>query len=498
MHKHILAIDQGTTNSRAIVFDRHGNILGQHEIPLQQFFPQSGWVEQNPDEIFENTVICCREAVIKSRLTFDNIATIGISNQRETTIIWDKHTGRPVYPAIVWQDRRTSDMCTRLSQTLPAELIQQKTGLLLDPYFSATKIMWLLNHVPGVKTRALSGDLLFGTVDTYLVWKLTKGKSHVTDATNASRTMVFNIKDHQWDRQLLQAMDIPENLLPTVLDNTADFGETNRDIFGKAVPITGMAGDQQAATVGQACFEPGMVKATYGTGCFLLLNTGSNMIMSKGRMLSTLAYRIKNKSAYGLEGSIFSAGVTVKWLRDNLKLIKTASETEMHARSIKDTNGVYLVPAFTGLGAPYWDPEARGVISGLTRGSEISHIVRAGLESVCYETRDLLHAMSQDYQQEIATLRVDGGMAANNWLLQFLADMAGVVVQRPACIETSALGAAYLAGLQAGIYSSLQEISKLWEMNASFSPQMEGGRRESLYTGWQRAVARALKNDYTG
>lgn len=497
MEKYLLAIDQGTTNSRAIVFDKAGKLLGQHEIALQQFFPHSGWVEQNPDEIFENTIYCCREAVKKSRLEFTEISAIGISNQRETTIIWDKHTGRPVYPAIVWQDRRTSELCQKLMLTLPAEMLQKKTGLLLDPYFSATKIMWILNNVPGIKVRAASGDLLFGTIDTYLVWKLTKGKSHVTDATNASRTMLYDIHSQQWDKDLLQSFDIPEILLPAVLDNAADFGAADPVFFGKQIPITGMAGDQQAATVGQACFHPGMVKTTFGTGCFMLLNTGSNVIASKNRLLSTIAYRINNEVAYGLEGSIFSAGVTIKWLRDTLKLIKTSAETELLARSVDNTGGVYLVPAFTGLGAPYWDPDARGALFGLTRGSEVSHIVRAALEAVAYQTRDLLDAMARDYQHEIDTLRVDGGMAANNWLLQFLADMAGISVQRPACVETSALGAAYLAGLQIGLYSSLQEISTLWEMNAEFTPQIANPQRELLYSGWKEAVARTLKNHYT-
>ena len=497
MQKYLLAIDQGTTNSRAIIFDRNGKLIAQHEMALQQFFPNSGWVEQHPDEIYDNTVSCCREVMKKAELEVDQVAAIGISNQRETTIIWDKHTGRPVYPAIVWQDRRTSEMCRKLAVTLPAELIQQKTGLLIDPYFSATKIMWLLENIPGIKAKISKGNLLFGTVDTYLVWKLTKGKSHVTDITNASRTMLYDIKAQQWDADLLQHMDIPKNILPEVLDNTADFGETHPSIFGKAIPITGMAGDQQAATVGQACFHHGMMKTTFGTGCFMLLNTGSEMIVSENRLLSTVAYRINHKIAYGLEGSIFSAGVTVKWLRDTLHLIRTAAETEMHAKGLVDTNGVYLVPAFTGLGAPYWDPDARASLTGLTRGTTTSHIARAALEAVAYQTRDLLDAMSKDYGNVIETLRVDGGMSANNWLLQFLADMAGLVVERPACIETSALGAAYLAGLQVGIYASLKDIEELWEMNAEFTPNMLTDLRNDLYDGWKQAVARTIKNHYT-
>lgn len=490
--KYLLAIDQGTTNSRAIVFDQTGKLIAQHEVALQQFFPKSGWVEQNPDEIFDNTVLCCKEAIARARLTATDITAIGISNQRETTIVWDKYTGRPVYPAIVWQDRRTSDMCQQLSKTLSTEFLQKKTGLLLDPYFSATKITWILNNVPGVKERANQGRLLFGTVDCYLVWKLTKGHRHVTDASNASRTMLFDIKTNTWDEELLKSFSIPLSLMPTVLDNTADFGEAHADFFGKAIPVTGMAGDQQAATVGQACFQPGMVKTTFGTGCFMLLNTGKRMVISKNRLLSTIAYRINNEVTYGLEGSIFCAGVTIKWLRDSLKIIKTAAETEMLARQISDTNGVYFVPAFTGLGAPYWDPEARGAMYGLTRGTQSSHIVRAALEAVAYQTKDLLDAMVRDEGHPIETLRVDGGMAANNWLLQFLADMTGVYVQRPACIETSALGAAYLAGLQAGVYSSLDEIAKLWEMNAGFDPEMPLDTRAKLYEGWHEAVKRTL------
>jgi glycerol kinase len=492
MRQYLLAIDQGTTNSRAIIFNKKGRLMSQHDIGLQQFFPDSGWVEQNPDEVFLNTVKCCREAISKANLKAEDIIGIGISNQRETTIIWDKHTGRPVYPAIVWQDRRTSEMCAQLALKLPSEMIQEKTGLLLDPYFSATKILWILNEVPGVRERADKGDLLFGTIDCYLVWKLTKGKRHVTDASNASRTMLFNIKTNQWDDDLLAAFSIPRSLLPEVLDNTADFGIADAEFFGQEILIAGMAGDQQAATVGQACFTPGMVKTTFGTGCFMLLNTGRHVIASKNRMLSTIAYRINNEITYGLEGSIFSAGTTIKWLRDSLRLIKTSAETEMHAKLVHDTNGVYLVPAFTGLGAPYWDPDARGAMYGLTGGTEVSHIVRAGLESVVFQTRDLLEAMSREDGEPIASLRVDGGMTANNWLLQFLSDITDIAVERPACIETSALGAAYLAGLQTGVYASFDEIASLWKMNAEFHPQMDEVNRMEKYRGWKEAVQRTL------
>lgn len=492
MTQYLLAIDQGTTNSRAILFNKAGRLISQQEVGLQQFFPDSGWVEQNPEEIFLNTVKCCRDVIAKAHLGAENVVAIGISNQRETTIMWDKHTGRPVYPAIVWQDRRTSELCQQLSRKLPAELINQKTGLLLDPYFSATKILWMMENIPGVKERAHKGDLLFGTIDSYLVWKLTKGARHVTDASNASRTMLFNIHTNQWDDDLLAAFNIPRHLLPEVLDNTADFGVTHQDFFGREIPITGMAGDQQAATVGQACFESGMMKSTYGTGCFMLLNTGNECIVSKNKLLSTIAYRIQNKITYGLEGSIFSAGTIVKWLRDNLRLIKTAAETELHAKLIDDTNGVYLVPAFTGLGAPYWNPDARAAIYGLTGGAEVAHVVRAGLEAVAYQTKDLLEAMMRDVGKPIVELRVDGGMAANNWLLQFLADMTQIEVQRPACIETSALGAAYLAGLQAGVYSSLEEIGALWKKNADFTAKMPENQRVALYEGWLQAVKRTL------
>lgn len=488
----LLAIDQGTTNSRAIIFDRNSNVLSQHEIILTPSFPQDGWVEQNPIEMYNNTVSCCQQALKKAHLSAKEIAAVGISNQRETTIFWDKKTGEPIYPAIVWQDRRTAHYCKQLSQQAIAATIIKKTGLLLDPYFSATKIHWLLENIPQARERAERGELLFGTVDTFLIWKLTNGKSHVTDATNASRTMLFNIHTQQWDKEILQALNIPESLLPIVLDNAANFGEIDANILGEKIQIAGVAGDQQAATIGQACFQAGMIKATYGTGAFMLLNTGSSIIQSRNKLLSTIAYRINHQVTYGLEGSIFSAGTTIKWLRDTLKLIKTAEESEIHAQNIEDTDGVYLIPAFTGLGAPHWDPEARAALLGLTRNSNAHHIVRAALESVAYQTRDLLQAMTSDTQSAIETLRVDGGMTANNWLLQFLADMLNVTVQRPACIETSALGAAYLAGLQIGMYQSLDEIAALWQLNRTFTPQMSEMKREELYGNWQHELKRVL------
>ncbi len=484
MTQYLLAIDQGTTNSRAIIFNREGMLISQHEIGLKQFFPHDGWVEQDAEEMFNNTVICCREALQKSSLSANQIAGMGISNQRETTIIWDRQTGKPVYPAIVWQDRRTHDCCKNFSEQ--SHKIQEKTGLLLDPYFSATKIMWILDHIAGVREKAERGELAFGTVDCYLLWKLTGGKSHATDATNASRTMLFNIHTQQWDQELLTLFNIPQVLLPKVLDSSADFGETDESLFGKKISISGIAGDQQAATIGQACFHKGMIKSTYGTGAFMLLNTGTHVICSNNRLLSTIAYRLENKVTYGLEGSIFCAGATIKWLRDNLKIIHAASETETLAKNVESTEGVYFIPAFTGLGAPYWNPQARAMISGMTRNTGIAHIVRAALEAVAYQTRDLLEAMISDSQISLDTLRVDGGMVANNWLLQFLADVLNVEVQRPHCIETSALGAAYLAGLQVGVYQSLEEISQLWQMDAAFKPQQQ---RKADYEGWKQAIA---------
>jgi glycerol kinase len=492
MTLYILAIDQGTTSSRAIIFTREGEAVSQHQIELTQFYPEQGWVEQDPEEMWNNTLICCREALRKIHLSANDIAAIGISNQRETTIIWDRETGKPISRAIVWQDRRTADLCQTLSGLPINEELQKKTGLLLDPYFSATKIMWLLQNIPDARKSAEKGDLAFGTVDTFLLWRLTQGKSHATDATNASRTLLFNINTQQWDDEILQALNIPKAILPEVLDSSDNFGFSHESFFGKQIPITGIAGDQQAATVGQACFHPGMVKSTYGTGCFMLMNTGSKLIHSKNKLLGTIAYRLDGKVTYGLEGSIFSAGVTIKWLRDVLKFVKTAAETERLATQVEDTNGVYLVPGFTGLGAPYWDPFARAAILGLTRDSSIAHISRAALEAVCYQTRDLLDAMKVDSRTSLEILRVDGGMVANNWLLQFLADILKVEVERPACYETSALGAAYLAGLKVGVYQSLDDIASLWRANARFTPKMPDDQSENLYEGWKNAVARVL------
>ncbi len=489
---YLLAIDQGTTNSRAIVFHRTGQLKALHEIPLKQYYPHDAWVEQNPDEMFDHTIICCREAIKKAGLAPKDIAAIGLTNQRETTIIWEKQTGRAIYPAIVWQDRRTAAACTKLAETISNTYLHSKTGLLLDPYFSATKIAWILDNIPFARERAQQGELLFGTVDTYLLWRLTQGKTHATDASNASRTLLFNIHQQCWDADLLKTFNIPENILPTVLDNTADFGTINH--FDTPLPILGMAGDQQAATIGQACFHPGMVKSTYGTGCFMLLNTGDRVLTSQNKLLSTVAYRINGKVTYGLEGSIFSAGVTIKWFKDTLQLIDTAAQSENLAASVPDTGGVYLVPAFTGLGAPHWDPEARGALLGLTRNTQRAHIVRAALEAVAYQTHDLLHVMSQDAGSPIISLRVDGGMTPNNWLMQFLADILGISVTRPQCVETTALGAAYLAGLQAGLYNSLSDIEKCWQQETNFHPSMNKTLSDSLYQGWLHAIHRVLNN----
>lgn len=489
---YLLAIDQGTTNSRALIFNREGDCVSHHDRALKQYFPHDGWVEQDPEEMFQNTVDCCRAVLKKANLSASAIAAAGITNQRETTIIWDRKTGRPIYPAIVWQDRRTANLCKQLSEPKWMKALSKKTGLLLDPYFSATKIMWLLDNVPQARERAQAGDLLFGTVDTFLLWKLTGGKSHLTDVTNASRTLLFNINTLKWDTDILKTFTIPAALLPEVVDNTAHFGDMEAGVLGKKVTIAGMAGDQQAATIGQACFYPGMVKTTYGTGCFMLLNTGSKVIQSRNQLLSTIAYRIDKQTAYGLEGSIFSAGATVKWLRDTLGMITSADETETMAASIPDTAGVYLVPAFTGLGAPYWDPDARGALLGLTRNSDRNHIVRAALESVAYQTRDLLKAMLADSGTYLKTLRVDGGMTVNNWLLQFISDILDLEVQRPICIETSALGVAYLAGLQVNMYKSINEIAELWQMNARFTPRITEQQRQRLYAGWHKAIQKVV------
>lgn len=489
---YLLAIDQGTTNSRAIIFNSKSRMISVHELPLNQIYPHPGWVEQDPEEMFNNTVNCCREVMKKANLRPEQIAGIGISNQRETTIMWEKTTGKPIYPAIVWQDRRTTDICQRLSEQAIAKKLSEKTGLLLDPYFSATKILWLFENVKNTQQRAEKGELLFGTVDTYLLWKLTGGKIHATDITNASRTLLFNIHQQTWDEDILSAFNIPKCILPTVLDNAANFGETDPTLFGKKILIAGMAGDQQAATIGQTCFNHGETKVTFGTGGFLLMNTGDTVVKSANGLLATVAYRLQNKITYGLEGSFFSAGTSVKWLRDTLKMIHSATETEVLAKQIPNNEGVYLVPAFTGLGAPYWQPEARAAIFGLTRNAGPPHFARAALESVVYQTQDLLLAMISDYAIHLDSLTVDGGMTANNWLLQFLANITNLTITRQTCIESSALGAAYLAGLQVGTFSSLDDIKRHRQMEKIFTPQTDQLEYSQYYQGWKSAIKRLI------
>ncbi|WP_373092095.1 glycerol kinase GlpK [Zhongshania sp.] len=486
---YVLAIDQGTTSSRAIVFNNRGEACGLGQEEFSQHYPEDAWVEHDPEEIWQTTLNSCRKALAAAGLTASAVAGIGITNQRETTVIWDRKTGKAIYPAIVWQDRRTAKQCAELKSQGVEGLVSQRTGLLLDPYFSGTKVAWLLDNVEGARRRAEAGELAFGTIDSFLLWRLTGGEQHATDATNASRTLLFNIHKQQWDAELLELFNIPQTLLPEVKDSCDDYGRCMSDLFGSAIPICALIGDQQAATVGQACFKPGMVKSTYGTGCFVVLNTGAKALSSKHRLLTTVAYRIKGEVSYALEGSIFVAGAAVQWLRDGLHLIGSASETQPLAESVASSNGVYMVPAFTGLGAPYWDPDARGAILGLTRDTGIAHIARAALESVCYQTRDLLEAMRGD-GADFATLRVDGGMVANDWVVQRLADMLDCRCERPLVSETTALGAAYLAGLQLGVYTSLEEIAALWQCEGGFDPAMKEVDRARRYTGWKSAVTR--------
>jgi len=469
------------------LFDENGHTSFTAQQEFTQHFPKDGWVEHDPEEIWETTLKVVREALQRAHADARSIAAIGITNQRETTVVWDRKSGKPIYNAIVWQDRRTAAYCETLrSQGMEAS-VTEKTGLLLDPYFSGTKVNWILDNVDGARERAERGELLFGTVDCFLIWRLTDGEVHATDATNASRTLIFNIHQQRWDQELLELLAIPESMLPRVLDCADDYGTTSKTLFDAEIPIAGVAGDQQAALIGQACFEPGMIKSTYGTGCFMILNTGDQALASNNKLLTTVGYRLNGKTTYALEGSIFVAGAAVQWLRDGIGIIDTAHQTEALAESLDSNNGVYLVPAFTGLGAPHWDPDARGAIFGITRDTGVAELVRATLESVCYQTFDLLEAKRRDGLKP-TRLRVDGGMVQNNWLCQFLADTLDIVVERPAVTETTALGAAYLAGLQIGLFASLDDIAQHWQAEREFDPAMESSRRNLLLADWHEAV----------
>lgn len=493
MATHLLAIDQGTTSSRAIVFDRNLKPVGSGQQEFKQFFPASGWVEHDPEEIWKSVLATCKAALKKAKKKAVDIAAVGITNQRETVVIWDRKTGKPIHKAIVWQDRRTSDMCKAMKEKGLEAIFTRKTGLLLDPYFSGTKVAWLLDNVKGARARAEKGELAFGTIDTFLIWRLTGGKVHATDATNASRTLLYNIHTGAWDDELLRLLNVPKNLLPEVKDCAADFGVTEKKLLGAAIPIGGVAGDQQAATIGQACFKPGMMKSTYGTGCFAILNTGSKAVPSNNRLLTTVAYQLNGERTYALEGAIFIAGAAVQWLRDGLKIIKSAGETGALAKSSDPAQSVYLVPAFVGLGAPYWHAESRGAVFGLTRGTTNREMARAALESVCYQTRDLLEAMRKDWGSTGETvLRVDGGMTASDWTMQCLADILDAPVDRPKVLETTAVGAAYLAGLHAGLLPPPEKFATRWSRDKRFAPKMKAALREQKYAGWKDAVRKLL------
>jgi glycerol kinase len=491
MKELILAIDQGTTSTRAIVFDRSGQPRAVAQQEFTQHYPKEGWVEHDAEEIWNTTLLVCRQALEKVKAkAAGEVACIGITNQRETTVVWDRQSGKPIHNAIVWQDRRTADICRALKDAGAEAEVTEATGLLLDPYFSASKLAWILDHVDGAREAAERGRLAFGTTDCFLLWRLTGGRVHATDATNASRTLLFNIHQQRWDEAMLDRFQVPPSLMPEVRDSAAVFGECESELFGRSIPVSGIAGDQQAAAIGQACFSPGMIKSTYGTGCFVVLNTGESAVTSNNRMLTTVAYRVGGRVSYALEGSIFIAGAAVQWLRDGLKIVRSAAETEAMAASLDSNRGVYLVPAFTGLGAPHWNPNARGALFGLTRDSGPAELARAALESVGYQTLDLIEAMRSDSGGDLNTLRVDGGMVVNDWAMQFLADVTGLHVDRPEITETTALGAAYLAGLGAGIFDSLEDISGCWRLERRFTPQIDSRERDGLVDGWNRAVAK--------
>jgi len=484
----LLAIDQGTSSSRTVIYDHAATVVSSAQQEFPQIYPKPGWVEHDPEAIWTSVQAVARQAMAEAGATAADITAVGITNQRETTLVWDRNTGECVHNAIVWQDRRTAAHCERLKSGGAESLVIEKTGLRLDPYFSATKIAWILDNVPGVRDRAIAGELAFGTVDSFLLWRLTAGRTHASDATNASRTLLFNIHTQDWDDELLGLFDIPRQLLPDVLDSAAEFGESDDATFGGAVPILGMAGDQQAALIGQAGFAKGMTKSTYGTGCFVIANTGSDALMSDNKLLTTVASRIAGKVTYGLEGSVFVAGSAMQWLRDELRIIDAAPQSEDIAVATGIVDDVYVVPAFAGLGAPYWDPHARGAILGLSRGSGRDHIVTATLQAIAFQTHDLTKAMSDDGVTP-SIIRVDGGMAGNDWFLQFLADILDIPVERPRNVESTVLGAASLAGLQSGVIASIGQISELWERDALFEPAMKAARREQLLAGWARAVA---------
>lgn len=499
----IIAIDQGTTSTRSIIFAKSMEIISIAQKEFEQYFPKPGWVEHDPDEIWQSVLETIKQALAKANVRAEEIAAIGITNQRETTVLWDRETGKPLHRAIVWQDRRTEDTCVKMREEGFADVLTQKTGLLADPYFSGTKLAWLLDNVDGARAAAEAGKLAFGTIDTFLIWRLTGGKVHATDATNASRTLLFNIHEQDWDDDILAKFNIPRSLLPEVKDCADDFGSTDPSLLGAAIPIAGVAGDQHAAAIGQACFKPGMMKSTYGTGCFALLNTGDKAVSSNNRLLTTIAYRFNGKVTYALEGSIFMAGAAVQWLRDGLKIIESAADTGDMARAANPDEDVYVVPAFVGLGAPYWDAHARGAIYGLTRGCGQNEIVRATLEAVCYQTRDLLEAMQGDIKEaglqssSKTVLRVDGGMVASNWTMQFLSNMLGAAVDRPTILETTALGAAWLAGSHVGVWPNQQGFADSWQLEQQFTPNMDAAVRTTKYAGWKDAVQRTLSNPAT-
>lgn len=490
---YIMALDQGTTSSRAILFDKNGKMVNVAQNEFTQYYPKPGWVEHDAMEIWGTQSGVAREVLETSGIRPDQIAAIGITNQRETTVIWDKETGRPIHNAIVWQCRRTANIADEMVKKGLSEYVQEATGLIIDAYFSATKVKWILDHVEGARERAEKGELLFGTMDTWILWNLTRGKVHVTDYSNASRTMMFNINTLEWDDKILEELDIPKAMLPEVRPSSEIYGRTDVRTFGGAeIPIAGIAGDQQSALFGQACFEAGMAKNTYGTGCFMLMNTGEEKVPSKNGLVTTIAWGIDGKVEYALEGSIFVAGAVIQWLRDELGIIRDAADSEFFASKVEDTGGVYLVPAFTGLGAPHWDQYARGTMVGLTRGTNRDHIIRAALESIAYQTRDVLEAMEEDSGIDLKELRVDGGAVANNFLMQFQSDLLNVPVQRPTIIETTALGAAYLAGLAVGFWESREEIAERWAVDREFTPEMDENKANELYKGWQKAVGRSL------